>query len=210
MAQTKRCPNCGASNPETAEWCSLCLERFVDRGFGRRAGAVGLAARLEDQARTYPVAYSAFEAPDLSLTERILFGAFIFGIIGLFTVLGVLTPGMGWFMYLFLIPFYAMFPIAILGLQGALILLVIYLVVFPIAKVVVSRTSWYETSGSARFGKNNNRVRLPLVLSESSAEADMPPNPDVLDGPGCRRPARCRSPDRRGRRSSRPGVGGGA
>lgn len=28
MAQTKRCPNCGASNPETADWCSLCLERF--------------------------------------------------------------------------------------------------------------------------------------------------------------------------------------
>ena len=30
MATTKRCPNCGASNPESAEWCSLCLERFPD------------------------------------------------------------------------------------------------------------------------------------------------------------------------------------
>jgi hypothetical protein len=29
---------------------------------------------------------------------RILLGAFIFGIIGLFTVVGVLTPGMGWFL----------------------------------------------------------------------------------------------------------------
>jgi uncharacterized protein len=48
---------------------------------------------------------------NLSITERILFGAFIFGIIGLFTVIGVLTPGMGWFLYLFLIPFWAMFPI---------------------------------------------------------------------------------------------------
>jgi ribosomal protein L40E len=28
VALTKRCPKCGASNPETAEWCSLCLERF--------------------------------------------------------------------------------------------------------------------------------------------------------------------------------------
>ena len=28
MALTKRCPKCGASNPESAEWCSLCLERF--------------------------------------------------------------------------------------------------------------------------------------------------------------------------------------
>lgn len=24
----KRCSNCGASNPESAQWCSLCLERF--------------------------------------------------------------------------------------------------------------------------------------------------------------------------------------
>ena len=30
MALTKRCPQCGASNPESAQWCSLCLERFVE------------------------------------------------------------------------------------------------------------------------------------------------------------------------------------
>ena len=28
MATQKRCPSCGASNPEAAQWCSLCLERF--------------------------------------------------------------------------------------------------------------------------------------------------------------------------------------
>jgi ribosomal protein L40E len=28
VALTKRCANCGASNTETAEWCSQCLERF--------------------------------------------------------------------------------------------------------------------------------------------------------------------------------------
>ena len=36
---------------------------------------------------------------------------FIFGIIGLFTFIGIMTPGMGWFLYFFLIPFWAMFPI---------------------------------------------------------------------------------------------------
>ena len=30
VAPTNRCPHCGASNPESAEWCSLCLERFRD------------------------------------------------------------------------------------------------------------------------------------------------------------------------------------
>ena len=66
------------------------------------------------------------ETPDMSLAERILIGAFVFGIIGLFTVVGVLTPGMGWFLYLFLIPFWAMFPIFIVGTTGALYLLGTY------------------------------------------------------------------------------------
>jgi uncharacterized protein len=100
-----------------------------------------------------------FEGPDLSITERILIGAFIFGIIGLFTIIGVLTPGMGWFLYLFLIPFWAMFPIVVVGTTGALFLLGAYLVGFPIAKLIVSRMAWYEnakrdikTKGSASIG----------------------------------------------------------
>ncbi len=44
---------------------------------------------------------------------RILLGCFIFGIIGLFTFMGIVTPGMGWFLYFFLIPFWAMFPIIV-------------------------------------------------------------------------------------------------
>ncbi len=35
-------------------------------------------------------------------------------------IIGVMTPGMGWFLYLFLIPFWAMFPIIIVGIKGAL------------------------------------------------------------------------------------------
>lgn len=102
---------------------------------------------------------SLFEGPDLPLAERILFGAFIFGIIGLFTVIGVLTPGAGWFLYVFLIPFWAMFPIVVVGVTGSLILLGLYLVGFPLAKIAVSRMPWYEkakrdirTQGSARIG----------------------------------------------------------
>jgi uncharacterized protein len=55
---------------------------------------------------------------------RILLACFIFGIIGLFTFFGIVTPGAGWFLYFFLIPFWAMFPIVILGAQGALVLLI--------------------------------------------------------------------------------------
>ena len=90
---------------------------------------------------------------------RILLGCFVFGIIGLFTFVGIVTPGVGWFLYVFLIPFWAMFPIMILGVQGALTLLGIYVVGYPLAKVVLSRTQWYakakqelKSKGSAKIG----------------------------------------------------------
>ena len=100
-----------------------------------------------------------FKAPDMPWYERVLLGAFIFGIIGLFTVLGVLTPGAGWFLYLFLIPFWAMFPIVVVGGKGAFALLMTYLVAFPIAKLSVRKKPWYlkaaqdlKSKGSAKIG----------------------------------------------------------
>jgi uncharacterized protein len=66
---------------------------------------------------------------------------------------------MGWFLYLFLIPFWAMFPMVIVGTHGALILLIIYLVGFPLAKWAFARSTWYEkakrdlkTKGHATLG----------------------------------------------------------
>ena len=97
--------------------------------------------------------------PALGWPERILFGAFIFSILGLFTVVGVMTPGMGWFLYAFLIPFWAMFPIVVIGTRAALALLGTYLVGYPIAKLIVGRSAWYakaaeqlKTKGSASVG----------------------------------------------------------
>jgi uncharacterized protein len=99
------------------------------------------------------------ESPDMPITERILFGCFIFGIIGLFTIVGIATPGVGWFLYLFLIPFWAMFPIIVIGTKGALICLITYLIGFPMAKLFLRNSKWYKkakedirTKGSATIG----------------------------------------------------------
>jgi uncharacterized protein len=96
---------------------------------------------------------------DLSIMERILIGAFIFGIIGLFTVIGILTPGAGWFLYFFLIPFWAMFPIVVLGTKGAFVCLITYLIGFPITKLLFKNSKWYKkaqkdlkTKGRASIG----------------------------------------------------------
>jgi len=87
---------------------------------------------------------SAFDGPEMPLKERILIGAFIFTIIGIFTLTGITTPGVGWFLYFFLIPFWAMFPIFIIGVRGAFICLVTYLIVFPVAKLICMHTKWYK------------------------------------------------------------------
>ena len=80
----------------------------------------------------------------ISLFERILIGAFVFGLIGAFTIVAVATPSSGWFLYLFLIPFWATFPIIVIGIKGALIMLAIYMISFPIVKLVVMQTAWYR------------------------------------------------------------------
>lgn len=103
--------------------------------------------------------FSGIENPDMPLGPRILIGAFIFGIIGLFTVLGVLTPGIGWFLYLFLIPFWATFPIMVIGTKPTLVLLIIYLIAYPAVKLYIRKAPWFirakndlRTKGKASIG----------------------------------------------------------
>lgn len=133
------------------------IETGVSAVLGVLTGTGEVPAEVEPVAET-PSGFH-MEGPDLSIMERILFGAFILGIIGLFTVLGVVTPSGGWFLYPFLIPFWAAFPIVVVGVKGTLILLISYLVLFPIAKILVSRAPWYgkarkelKSKGKARIG----------------------------------------------------------
>jgi len=111
---------------------------------------------------------SGFENPDMSITMRILLGAFIFGIIGLFTIIGILTPGVGWFLYLFLIPFWAMFPIVIVGTNGALICLITYLILFPATKLFLKKSPWYKKAKNDLRTKGKASIGGFVVTSGSS------------------------------------------
>lgn len=83
------------------------------------------------------------DGADMPILMRIVFGVFSFSIIGIFTFLGVVQPGFtGWFLYFFLIPFWAGFPTAILGARTGLSLLGVYLVAYPIAKWRVRKSAW--------------------------------------------------------------------
>jgi len=118
----------------------------------------GHLEELEEADKKGSAPHFEIETPNLSIPMRILLGAFIFGIIGLFTAIGIFTPG-SWFLYFFLIPFWASFPIVILGVQGALIVFLTYLIGFPIAKLVLKNSEWYKkasadlrTKGTASIG----------------------------------------------------------
>src|SRR6266581_3032674 len=137
---------------------------------GVQAGVDAIIAQLEGRgdvtsgADTSPAESHSgsgmhFNEPNLGWPERILLGAFIFGIIGLFTFVGVMTPGVGWFLYVFLIPFWAMFPLIIIGVRATMVLLGTYVIGYPIAKLMLARTAWYQkaaaelkTKGSASIG----------------------------------------------------------
>jgi len=119
------------------------------------SGSKGFMADVESQLPPWPM--------------RILLGAFIFGIIGLFTVIGVLTPGVGWFLYVFLIPFWAMFPMIVVGVKGALVLLAIYVVGYPIAKLILSRQDWYVKAAKEMKSKGSTSIGGFVLSSGGSS-----------------------------------------
>ena len=142
---------------------TVMAPRFKANDFdgGVTAGVLAVIALLEDSGAALPEdTGSSGKGSDLPIIQRILFGCFIFGIIGLFTIIGVATPqGVGWFLYLFLIPFWAMFPIVVVGTTGTLVLLCAYLVAYPVARIILSRSKWYKkarkdlkTKGRASIG----------------------------------------------------------
>lgn len=145
--------------------------REGDFGGGITEGALAIISVLEGQVLAEATdfneasdsssfsGFSDLENPDMPWGARILMGAFIFGIIGLFTVAGLFTPGFGWFLYLFLLPFWATFPIMVIGTKATLVVFFIYLIGYPSAKLYMRTTPWYKkakkdlkTKGRASIG----------------------------------------------------------
>jgi len=150
----------------------IMTPRFRDGDFdgGITEGTLAVIGVLEGEELAESAAYpetsdssslSGFSGlePDMPWGMRILIGAFIFGIIGLFTIIGIMTPGFGWFLYLFLIPFWATFPIIVIGGKATLVVFIIYLIGYPATKLYLRTTPWFKkakkdlrTKGKASIG----------------------------------------------------------
>ena len=132
---------------------------------GIEDGVAAVVSRLEGRGdptdRTPAAASSSSDGNGFAVlpwTQRLLIGAFIYSIIGLFTVIGVMTPGVGWFLYVFLIPFWALFPLVIIGPWNTLIQLVVYLIGFPLAKLRLKKSQWYEKAASDLKSKGTTKI----------------------------------------------------
>jgi uncharacterized protein len=112
-----------------------------------------------------------FEGPDMPWYMRILLGCFIFSIIGIFTVVGVMTPGMGWFLYVFLIPFWAMFPMMIIGPKPTLGLLALYVIGYPVTKVWLARQPWYAKAAADLKAKGTATIGGMVITSGGSSSS---------------------------------------
>lgn len=111
--------------------------RRGDYDGGVSAGINGMIAAIGGE---YAADDGEYSSEQLSGREMILVGLFIYGILGLFTFIGLVSGKSGWFLYFFLIPFWAVFPTVILG--GSFSSLYTYLIGFPILKIFLSRTEW--------------------------------------------------------------------
>jgi uncharacterized protein len=92
----------------------------------------------------------------MGLLEKIMMSAFVFGILGLFEGVGVAAPGVGWFLYFFLIPFWAAFPMAIWGAKIGMGFLLAHLIGFPFVKFLLPHTAFgrnfHQTGNKVYYG----------------------------------------------------------
>jgi uncharacterized protein len=128
--------------------------RRGDYDAGVRAGINGIVKAIAGE-------YSACDADgfgELSLWAKLLImlGAILF--ISIFAFMGLILHGcVGWGIYLFLMPFYALFPMMAFNEAYWYMPLGIYAVLFPILKVWMGKKEWVKKVGKNSGGGSSGK-----------------------------------------------------
>jgi uncharacterized protein len=84
--------------------------------------------------------------------DRLLGGGIFLVVVGLFSLMALQSTGLvAWFLYVFLIPFWALFPYALSGSALGLVPVVIWLIAFPILRIVGLRSQTNQRGGWRRI-----------------------------------------------------------
>lgn len=123
--------------------------RRADFDSGVTAGIDGIIAAIGGE-------YSAndsSEITELSLTACILIGLGIYVFLGIFAFFGLIIPdSWGWFVYAFLIPFFAIFPTFVFPSNLWYVPGLSYALGFPILKLLVAHTPWGKKMAKTMSG----------------------------------------------------------
>jgi uncharacterized protein len=130
-------------------------------GAGIESGVDAIAAVVEGQ----PLPAAAAPRRDRSQLVGSVVGIGVFAlmfltVIGTFSMVALMTPGSaGWFLYLFLTPFYAIFPSIVLPPYGGVVAAGSWLVLFPIIR------SFLQSPEGERFRKRHGWNMSPTMGS---------------------------------------------
>ena len=107
-------------------------------------GTVKAVELIDGLVRSDPEAIQALDDGPTRSSDTVPFiamGAIFLGVIGVFAMSALFTKGGGaWSLYLFLTPFFFAFPGAILGGKWGLVIVVAWLVGFPILRTIIWHT----------------------------------------------------------------------
>lgn len=100
---------------------------------------------IPEDSGEFKITFNDKATEDMTYEDKILFGGFIFGMLGVFSIMGIFTKGfMSWVMYVFMIPFWSLFPLAIFNKTITVYILVSYLIFGALARILLRRTQWYK------------------------------------------------------------------
>ena len=110
-------------------------------GIEEAVKAVDAVIRGGEVAAQLPPAPVAPAAGELGLGGRLFMGALFLVVVGLFSAVAVVMPGAGaWMLYVFLMPFHCLFPIAIMTPPVGTAWFVLWVIGFPLARRWLSKT----------------------------------------------------------------------
>lgn len=134
---------------------------------GIEAGVQAISAAIRGDEVSLAKVEAAREGRRLGLLERLLGILIVGAVLGVFSLSALFTEGFGgWFQYLFLIPFWAVFPNLLLTPYVGLALLFFWLIGFPILKVWLGKTA----SGKA-FLKAHPRLASIATAAQKMASS---------------------------------------
>jgi len=131
----------------------------IEAGIAAIIGALGKGAASSPAAPEVGTAKSSVKSTrEMPWYKYLVFGILVYGVLGVFTLLGIATPRSGWFLYPFLVPFWAILPTAVFDTNVGEVSILGYLVSFPIAKFILGRTAWYRKRADELKSKGKTSI----------------------------------------------------